>query len=198
MLTLKSWITCSKARNFKLTNKNTTNRLGELKEAQSKVEEQFKNGDIGEQQYREFQREVISTEKELANLSQQQTELEKATDDTADEIDNLNKSTKDAGEAAEDSSSKFEGLGSILKGIGVAVGTAVAAVGVATVKLGKDLVQLGDDYNSAVNDIGVKTGTTGKELEGLGDIAKMFIPIISVIVSKMLQKDYLLLSKILA
>ena len=152
--------------------KNTTNRLGELKEAQSKVEEQFKNGDIGEQQYREFQREVISTEKELANLSQQQTELEKATDDTADEIDNLNKSTKDAGEAAEDSSSKFEGLGSILKGIGVAVGTAVAAVGVATVKLGKDLVQLGDDYNSAVNDIGVKTGTTGKELEGLGDIAK--------------------------
>lgn len=152
--------------------KNTTNRLGELKEAQSKVEEQFKNGDIGEQQYREFQREVISTEKELANLSQQQTELEKATDDTADEIDNLNKSTKDAGEAAEDSSDKFEGLGSILKGIGAAIGTAVAAVGAATVKLSKDLVQLGDDYNSAVNDIGVKTGATGKELEGLGDIAK--------------------------
>lgn len=150
----------------------TTKRLGELREAQSRIESQVESGDIGEQQYREFQRELISTEKELANLSQQQIELEKVSNGTADEIQDLGEETEDAGEAAEESSSKFEGLSSTLKVISAAIGTAVLAVGAATVKLSKEFVQLGDSFNSAVNDIGVKTGATGEELEELGDIAQ--------------------------
>lgn len=150
----------------------TTKRLGELREAQTRIESQVESGDIGEQQYREFQRELISTEKELANLSQKQIELEKVSNGTADEMQDLGKETEEAGETAKESSSKFEGLSSTLKIISAAIGTAVVAVGAATIKLSKELVQLGDDYNSAVNDIGVKTGATGEELEELGDVAQ--------------------------
>ena len=41
---------------------NTRKRLDELKKAQEQVNEQYKNGEISEQQYRSFQREIIETE----------------------------------------------------------------------------------------------------------------------------------------
>src|SRR5690606_23507348 len=41
---------------------NTRKRLDELKKAQEQVNEQYKNGEISEQQYRAFQREIIETE----------------------------------------------------------------------------------------------------------------------------------------
>ena len=40
---------------------NTSNKLNQLKSAQSQVEEQFKSGNIGEEQYRAFQREIEFT-----------------------------------------------------------------------------------------------------------------------------------------
>ncbi|MFJ3386618.1 hypothetical protein [Lysinibacillus sp. NPDC086135] len=44
---------------------NTADKLDVLKKAQSQVEEQFKNGKIGEEQYRAFQRELTMTEASL-------------------------------------------------------------------------------------------------------------------------------------
>jgi phage-related minor tail protein len=44
---------------------NTTERLNRLKEAQQQVEQQFQRGDIGADQYRAFQREIITTESRL-------------------------------------------------------------------------------------------------------------------------------------
>lgn len=44
---------------------NTAEKLDVLKKAQSQVEEQFKNGKIGEEQYRAFQRELTMTEASL-------------------------------------------------------------------------------------------------------------------------------------
>ncbi|MFJ7888398.1 hypothetical protein ACIQYL_09940 [Lysinibacillus xylanilyticus] len=44
---------------------NTSKKLDVLKTAQSQVEEQFRNGDIGEDQYRAFNRELAITEAQL-------------------------------------------------------------------------------------------------------------------------------------
>ncbi len=49
----------------------TTEKLNRLKDAQSQVEKQFQSGDIGSEQYRAFQREVIQTESKLNGLEQQ-------------------------------------------------------------------------------------------------------------------------------
>ena len=50
---------------------NTTQKLDVLKTAQAQVEEQFKNGDIGAEQYRAFQRELATTEASLKNYETQ-------------------------------------------------------------------------------------------------------------------------------
>ena len=61
---------------------NTSKKLNALKQAQNEVEAQFKSGDIGEETYREFQREIQTTEnvldgykKKLSNLEVEQESL---------------------------------------------------------------------------------------------------------------------------
>lgn len=49
----------------------TSDKLGVLKSAQSQVEAQFKSGEIGEEQYRAFQREVAATEASLKGYKSQ-------------------------------------------------------------------------------------------------------------------------------
>lgn len=51
----------------------TSERLDVLRQAQSQVEQQFQNGDIGADQYRAFQRELAMTEASLTSLSNEIT-----------------------------------------------------------------------------------------------------------------------------
>lgn len=53
---------------------NTKDRLVTLKEAEKQAQEQFKQGKIGEEQYRALQREVIKTESQLKSLEKQAAE----------------------------------------------------------------------------------------------------------------------------
>lgn len=64
----------------------TSDKLGVLKSAQAQVEAQFKSGEIGEEQYRAFQREIAATEaslkgykSQLANAESSQKELGQST-----------------------------------------------------------------------------------------------------------------------
>lgn len=49
---------------------SSTEKLDQLKAAQSQVEQQFQNGQIGEEQYRAFRREVQAAEQQLAGYEQ--------------------------------------------------------------------------------------------------------------------------------
>ena len=94
----------------------TTEKLKILREAQEQVERQFKNGDIGEDQYRSFQREIIKTENELDGFRS-------ALDGTGDDL-------KDVGNSAEESSDGF----TIMKGaladlVANAIQGAISAIG---------------------------------------------------------------------
>lgn len=62
----------------------TEDTLNTLKDAQGSIEEQFKKGDIGADQYREFQRELIETESKLENFKKQLL-------DTGKEIQSMSK-----------------------------------------------------------------------------------------------------------
>lgn len=55
---------------------NTKTKLNALKQAQSQVEQQFQKGEIGEEQYRNFQREVASTEQSLRSYESQLKNLD--------------------------------------------------------------------------------------------------------------------------
>jgi phage-related minor tail protein len=57
---------------------NTSQRLNQLREAERQVQQQFQRGEIGEQQFRAFQREIIATEGRLQHF---QREAENTSED---------------------------------------------------------------------------------------------------------------------
>ena len=84
----------------------TTKKLDGLKGAQADVERQFSNGDIGEEQYRAFQREVVATEGRLDHYKQSLKDVESssggagnATKGLGGKFDELGQSVEDVGEA---------------------------------------------------------------------------------------------------
>lgn len=94
----------------------TTDKLRKLEEAEEQVLEQFNRGEIGEDQLRAFQREIIKTEKSLQDFESQ-------ADGTDDAI-------KDIGDSASDSSEGF----TIMKGaladlVANVITSAVSAIG---------------------------------------------------------------------
>lgn len=94
----------------------TTEKLNILKETQSQVEAQFKDGKIGEDQYRAFQREIIKTEGELKNF-------QKTLDDTGEDFEEM-------GDSAEESSDGFTIMGGALADlVSNAIQGAISAIG---------------------------------------------------------------------
>lgn len=55
---------------------NTKEKLEALKQAQVEVEKKFKSGDIGAEEYREFQREIAKTEQDLKSYTTQISRME--------------------------------------------------------------------------------------------------------------------------
>ena len=63
----------------------TSEQLEILKNAEAQVQRQFENGDIGANQYREFQRELITTESRLSTFTNQLEECQQAIDQLGSE-----------------------------------------------------------------------------------------------------------------
>ena len=75
---------------------NTSSKLETLRNAQKQVDAQFKSGDLGEDEYRAFQREIIATEGKLGNYKSQlksvesgQTGLKNSTDTTSSSLEKI-------------------------------------------------------------------------------------------------------------
>lgn len=113
----------------------TSDKLKILKSVQEQVTQQFQAGEIGADQYRAFQREIITTESKLQSyqqaLTQTNSDLDKAqsaakeTGDAYGEMGNdvqdAADATKEAGDSAESSSGGF----TILKGTLADLGSSV-------------------------------------------------------------------------
>lgn len=96
--------------------KETTEKLNTLREAEAQVVEQFNKGDIGEDQLRAFQREIIKTQSELDGF-------ESALNDTGDNIE-------DVGNSAEQSSDGFTVMkGALADLVSNVIQSAVGAIG---------------------------------------------------------------------
>lgn len=76
---------------------NTRKKLDTLKAAQAQVQEQFEKGEITNEQYRDFQRELTLTEKKLGDFETALEDAQQPVDDLDTEIDELGDSAGDAG-----------------------------------------------------------------------------------------------------
>ena len=124
---------------------NTKEKLERLKDVQTQVEQQFKSGEIGGEQYRAFQRELVQTEAELKKVEQQ-------SEQTGEEIKGAGDKAKESGEDASEGASKWGKFGDAL---GKIAKVATAAAAAALVKLGKEAVSAYADYEQLVG--GVET-----------------------------------------
>lgn len=94
----------------------TTEKLKILKEAEEQVAKQFENGDIGADQFRDFQREIINTQNKLEGFKSK-------LNGTEDEIE-------DVGGAAEESGDGFTIMGGALADlVSSAIQSAISAIG---------------------------------------------------------------------
>src|SRR5690625_3453984 len=128
----------------------TSNKLKQLKDAESQVQAQFERGDIKEEQYRSFQREIVETESKLKHYSTQLKNVEK-------DLNKLGQSMKNAGKCMKESGDKATSAG---KSMTAKVTTPLLGVGVVAAKIGSD-------FEASMSKVAAVSGATGSELEDL-------------------------------
>lgn len=102
---------------------NTSDKLQALKNAQEQVEQQFQSGDIGEEQYRAFRREIEYTEKSLNNMKKKLSDI-----DSDSSIDTVKADMQELDEATDEASSSISDLGGELTNL-LAGAAAVGTIG---------------------------------------------------------------------
>lgn len=139
----------------------TKEKLERLKSVEEQVEQQFKDGEIDEGQYRAFQRELAKTEAELNKVEQQSGE-------TGNEVKDAGKKAEQSGKDAEDGRSKWESFGNALKTVGEVAGKALAALGTAAIGAGTAIVGMttAAAYNAdEINTLAKQTGLSVEQIQ---------------------------------
>ena len=133
----------------------TKNKLKTLKEAQAQVQEQFDKGEITEEQYRDFQREIVNTEQKLKGLKKEMSDFGSV---SAQKIANVGSKMQVVGGKIEDVGQKMMGASA------VATGAIIGATKVAS------------DFESAWTGVTKTVNGTEKELakikQGILDLSQ--------------------------
>ena len=163
-----------------------SDKLNILKSVEKQVEEQFQNGDIGEQEYRAFQREVINAESTLKDLQKQQENLQNTNNSTTDSVENLAETEEDVvkntdeasdniedlaetEEKAEDKTSSFKDTMTKL-GAGLAdFAKSAASLAISAVKelseLMKSSIDVGKEFESSMSQVAATMGITANSAD---------------------------------
>ncbi|MDK9712309.1 hypothetical protein [Acidaminobacter sp.] len=104
----------------------TSDKLGQLKEAERQVIEQFQRGEVAEEAVRELQRTIVRTEQDLNRLTEASEQMNHT----------MSQNFKDAGKKLQDFGGKAIGVG---KNMTAAVTLPIVAAGAASFKMAADL-----------------------------------------------------------
>lgn len=107
-----------------------------------------------------MERELEANNKALDTAEKEFNEAEKQADEFGGEI-------KKAADQADDAGGRFEKLSGVLKGIGVAMGAALAAIGTAAVGAGKALVDMSVNSAAYADEILTASTVTGMSTDSL-------------------------------
>lgn len=175
---------------------SSKDKLKLLESAQEQVTEQFKKGDIGEEQYRAFERELEKARAETQKLGEQVSDTSKHIDELGSESDKTSSDLSKMGDSAEKSSEGFtvlkgavaelaaegfeklmgaakeawqeidEGYDTIIKKTG-AIGQQAESLQKSADAVFKSLPVEMNDVGAAVGEINTRFEETGEELEAL-------------------------------
>lgn len=99
---------------------NTNKKLDALKQAQSEVEKKFKSGNLGVDEYREFQRTIANTEQDLKSYTSQLEKLNDVSGKVAGKIQNAGESVQKIGGKVSDAGKALAPLSGAFAGAGLA------------------------------------------------------------------------------
>jgi TP901 family phage tail tape measure protein len=157
----------------------TKQKLDRLKDAQVQVNEQYRKGEIGEEQYRDFQREIVATEQKLKSYEDQLDEVSKGQSKLKDAVAKTGESLKSIG-------TKMTDVG---KTMSMKVTAPIVAAGAAAIKMSNDFdasmanvatlipgnVDRVNELKDAVQDMAVDVGKhTGDLADGLYQVISAF------------------------
>ncbi len=130
---------------------DTAKKLSVLENAQKEVEQAFRKGEIPEEEYREFQKEIIATRNELEEYGKQ--------------LSSVGGITEDVGAKTENASGKFSSVAAGVAGTFAAIGAAALTVGTAA-------VSGADSLDKATNQLTASLGLASDEAERYEDTIK--------------------------
>lgn len=133
----------------------TKEKLDKLKQAESQVQEQFKKGEITEEQYRAYQREIVETTSKLKHYENQLKEVNREHNVFGEKMQEVGGKLTKAGE-------KMEGAG---KGLSKKLTAPILGVVAASSKLGID-------FEKSMSEVQAVTGATAEEMEQLEKSAR--------------------------
>lgn len=144
----------------------TTKRLEAMKGAQEDVQNQFKNGDIGEEEFRTFQREIAATEGRLDNYKKKLAEIESSSDGAGNATNDLSDDMGDLG-------GSMETVGQAIKG-GVLMEAAdqLSAIGDKIVEIGNVAKDFAMESEASYGKFYATTNLSGQALENLKAVAQ--------------------------
>ncbi len=138
-------------------------KLELLRTAAEQAQEKLAKGDIGEDQFRALQREVIKAEQKLQSLTDQEKKLSKESDKTGDAI-------KDMTNDIEEAKNKTLSFGDVLGANVVADG--LGAIASAAKDAATNIVEFALATDAGAGMIQAKLGVTAEEAERLGEVAQ--------------------------
>lgn len=163
----------------------TAQKLNTLKEAEAQVVAQFERGEIGADQLRAFQREIITTESSLNTM-------ESALDEVSHEIKVLNGEVDETGDAMnhagkashelngsfntlEGMTAKVSGGFTVMKGaLANLVADGIRNATNAIIDFGKESIQTGMDFQASMAEVAAISGATGEDFRLLEETAKAY------------------------
>lgn len=131
---------------FGETDRRTQSWQIQLNNAEASLNSMERELDSNNSALEQAKADIEGTEKSLERVDGQ-------LDDAADSADDMGDEIKDAGDKADKSKERFSKLGSVLKGVGVAMGAVVTAAAATAVKLGKEVVNAYADYEQLVGGV---------------------------------------------
>ena len=147
------------------------NKVDTLRTALSNASESFGENDRRTQNW---QIQLNKAEAELNGMERELGENEKALSGVGDEMkdtgkdaDKLGDDVQNSGKDADDAGGKFEKLGSVVKGVGAAMGVAFAAVSAAAIGAGKALTDMTVGASEYADNILTMSSVTGMSTDSL-------------------------------
>jgi phage-related minor tail protein len=147
----------------------TGEKLKILKEAQAQVVAQFERGEIGEDQYRAFQREIMQTENALGDMRKELKTTEDALKKLADGTDTAEKHTDEYKESVEKAKKELDEFKASAEDAFNTVKTGAGILGGAMIATGGYALKLSTDFDKAFNTLVTRTGASADEMDELNE-----------------------------